>query len=724
MIDAWARWGAYATAFSTGLVNADNTHPTAAGYADIAEAIFEVIGGVGGVSSSDLSGLGTMAFQNANNVSITGAAQITGLPAPSNASDAATKTYVDTQLANSIAGLSLRDSVESAFTAALPANTYSNGASGVGATLTGNSNGALSNGSYTPSVGDRVAVIAESTASHNGIYTVTQVGDASHHYILTRAADANSAGNILPGIFTFIENTSDANVGSQIILITQGSITVGTTSLTFTLVNNRGTVTSMAVSGANGIGVSGSPVTTSGTISLSLGAITPASVAASGSVTGSNLSGTNTGDQTTSNSDGTLTVTNGSANPVVSLALGHANTWTAAQTFTPASSSSTPFLSGAVASQSVDIAQWSNNTPAVRARITKDANFSNTGGQTGSEIFGDAATVGSGSSLAFGNSASAAGASAVAIGASASASTSNTTAVGKSASATAAAGTAIGQGASCASSSGAAFGSSASTGSANNTVAIGASSSVGASSAGGIALGASATVGASHAGSIAIGHNAMVTAAGQFVVSSTDNSITDVYFGNGVTNASPAAYILHGVGGSGSNIAGGNITLAGGIGTGTGAGGSVIVQVAAAGTTGSTANTLATAVTVAQDKSATFAGKVVTQAGIYQSAGAAEEAVFDNGNSGTSKTIVWDNGNLQKVTITGACTFTFTAPANPGKFTLMILQDATGHAITLPTIIYPGGTAPTWSSAANKKDLLSVMYDGSAYWGIGNVAFA
>lgn len=59
-----------------------------------------------------------------------------------------------------------------------------------------------------------------------------------------------------------------------------------------------GTVTSVAVSGADGIGVTGSPITSSGTIALSLGAITPTSVAASGTVTGSNLSGTNTGDQT------------------------------------------------------------------------------------------------------------------------------------------------------------------------------------------------------------------------------------------------------------------------------------------------------------------------------------------------------------------------------------------------------------------------------------------
>jgi len=59
-----------------------------------------------------------------------------------------------------------------------------------------------------------------------------------------------------------------------------------------------GTVTSVAASGNNGITVSGSPIVTAGTITLGLGNITPTSVAATGTVTGSNLSGTNTGDQT------------------------------------------------------------------------------------------------------------------------------------------------------------------------------------------------------------------------------------------------------------------------------------------------------------------------------------------------------------------------------------------------------------------------------------------
>jgi len=59
-----------------------------------------------------------------------------------------------------------------------------------------------------------------------------------------------------------------------------------------------GTVTSVSVTTANGVSGSVANSTTTPAISLTLGAITPTSVAASGAVSGSNLSGTNTGDQT------------------------------------------------------------------------------------------------------------------------------------------------------------------------------------------------------------------------------------------------------------------------------------------------------------------------------------------------------------------------------------------------------------------------------------------
>lgn len=59
-----------------------------------------------------------------------------------------------------------------------------------------------------------------------------------------------------------------------------------------------GTVTSVSVTTANGVSGTVATATTTPAISLTLGAITPTTVAASGAISGSNLSGTNTGDNT------------------------------------------------------------------------------------------------------------------------------------------------------------------------------------------------------------------------------------------------------------------------------------------------------------------------------------------------------------------------------------------------------------------------------------------
>lgn len=62
--------------------------------------------------------------------------------------------------------------------------------------------------------------------------------------------------------------------------------------------SGSGTVTSVSVVTANGVSGSVANATTTPAITLTLGDIVPTSVASVGSITGSNLSGTNTGDQT------------------------------------------------------------------------------------------------------------------------------------------------------------------------------------------------------------------------------------------------------------------------------------------------------------------------------------------------------------------------------------------------------------------------------------------
>lgn len=79
--------------------------------------------------------------------------------------------------------------------AALPACTYANGSSGDGATLTANANGALTiDGATSPvfTTGDRVLIPNQADAKQNGIYVITQLGDGSHPFILTRAPDFNN----------------------------------------------------------------------------------------------------------------------------------------------------------------------------------------------------------------------------------------------------------------------------------------------------------------------------------------------------------------------------------------------------------------------------------------------------------------------------------------------------------------------------------------------------
>jgi hypothetical protein len=161
--------------------------------------------------------LGSMAFQNANNVAITGGF-VTGMPTPTAAADVATKQYVD----NAAVGFNPHAASTLATTAALPANTYNNGASGVGATLTANANGALSVDSTAVVVGNRIVVKNETTAANNGIYAVTQTGSGAAPYILTRATDANQPGTNNPnligfGTFTFVgSGTTNLNSGWQV----------------------------------------------------------------------------------------------------------------------------------------------------------------------------------------------------------------------------------------------------------------------------------------------------------------------------------------------------------------------------------------------------------------------------------------------------------------------------------------------------------------------------
>ena len=174
----------------------------------------------GNVTGNVTAASGTSTF---NNVTISGSldmdagtsATITGLANPVNDSDAANKGYVDA-LAQGI-------DAKASCVVATTANITLSGTQ----TIDG----------IAVSVGDRVLVKDQSTASQNGIYLC-----ASSTW--TRTADANTWDELVAA-FTFIEKgTTQANNG-YISTITAGG-TLGTTAVTFAQFSGAGQITAGA----------------------------------------------------------------------------------------------------------------------------------------------------------------------------------------------------------------------------------------------------------------------------------------------------------------------------------------------------------------------------------------------------------------------------------------------------------------------------------------------
>ena len=134
------------------------------------------------------------------------------------------------------------------------------------------------------------SISAGATISGSNLFG-TNTGDQS----IVLSGDATNANTSTGGALTLA--TVNSNVGS----FTNANITVNAKGLITAASSGSagsGTVTSVSVTTANGVSGSVATATTTPAITLTLGAVTPTSVAASGTVTGSNLSGTNTGDQT------------------------------------------------------------------------------------------------------------------------------------------------------------------------------------------------------------------------------------------------------------------------------------------------------------------------------------------------------------------------------------------------------------------------------------------
>jgi len=160
---------------------------------------------------------------------------VSGLVAPTAGSDAANKSYVDAVAQ----GLAIKPSAKAATTDPL-SSTYDNGASGVGATLNLGPLAELNvDGVISWSLYDGILVKNQTNAFENGRYFVSQVGDGSTDWILTRCGLCDEPSEI-PAMYVFVTaGTVNANTGWVAFVTTP--VEVGVTDINFTQFSGAGT---------------------------------------------------------------------------------------------------------------------------------------------------------------------------------------------------------------------------------------------------------------------------------------------------------------------------------------------------------------------------------------------------------------------------------------------------------------------------------------------------
>ena len=189
------------------------------------------------ITSTDTNGNISISPNGSGTVDV-GSSRITSVTDPTGAQDAATKAYVDAVKS----GFDPKDSVVMATTANLN-YTYSNGSSGVGATLTASGNGAVTiDGVATDTVNERVLVKDQSTAAQNGIYYVSTASGASATLVLTRATDADTASELSSGSFAFVEQGT-TNADAAFVMTQDTAITFGSTAINWTQFSGAGQIT-------------------------------------------------------------------------------------------------------------------------------------------------------------------------------------------------------------------------------------------------------------------------------------------------------------------------------------------------------------------------------------------------------------------------------------------------------------------------------------------------
>lgn len=87
-------------------------------------------------------------------------------------------------------------------------------------------------------------------------------------------------------------------------------------------------------------------------------------------------------------------------------------------------------------------------------------------------------------------------------------------------------------------------------------------------------------------------------------------------------------------------------------------------------------------------------------------------AEFDNGNSGTAKTIDFGESQHHVITLTDDCTFSFSNEQPGIVYRIRIVNTGT-YSVTWPVeVVWSGGSALT----GNAEDIVELYYNGTNYY--------